>query len=143
MRIIACNQMWHHLALAVLSVHAFTVALISDAPSPDLVLKSTTHDVILKIWDDTQDDLRDWVSENRVKYVHNLSSSVKAAYYLGLLKREFDLVVSVGDLKSAERLGALYPFLTSQQLNEVTISVLKAFLKARSALRLSNKLGGG
>jgi ABC-type branched-subunit amino acid transport system substrate-binding protein len=127
-------------ALSVLSAYAFTVGLLTDTPITGVVWRSTKHQVIVKTWDDLQADLRDWVSENRVKYVHNLSDSFKAAYQLGILKPEFDLVVSVGDLKRAERFGAIYPFLTGERLNQATISVLKA-LHITEILTLSTDFG--
>jgi hypothetical protein len=128
------------LALAAMTVHAFTVGLLLDTPIPGVTWRSTTHQVIVKTWADAQDDLRDWVSDNKVKYVHNLSESAEAAHQLGLLRREFDLVVSVGDLKRAERFGAIYPFLTSDRLNEATGSVLKV-LQITEVLTLSTDFG--
>jgi hypothetical protein len=49
-------------------------------------------------------------------------------------------VVSVGDLKRAESLGALYPFLSEDRLNQVTISALKS-LQITEVLTLSTDFG--
>jgi hypothetical protein len=100
----------------------------------------TNHQVKVKTFNETQGDLREWVREHRVKYVHNLSKSTKAAYQLGLLRRELNLVVSVGDIQIAERFGVIYPFLTSERLNEATISVLKA-LQITEVMTLSTDFG--